>query len=144
MIRIPFASVINIILLILISYEVYALCEFDFDIADDFDGRDIALQAEDFGRTECHSGSPCRADIHPIDFPDGVVGKFDLAEMSLNLIRKDVGVYLDRSVIGDSIGPATHADDACVSDPDGTSTELMNCLESQLCGNMGTMLIALT
>lgn len=43
MIRIPFASVINIILLTLISYEVYALCEFDFDIAGDFDGRDIAL-----------------------------------------------------------------------------------------------------
>jgi hypothetical protein len=41
-------------------------------------------------------------------------------------------VWLDCAVIGDSIGAATHTDDACVSDPDGRSTELMDCLESQL------------
>ena len=55
-----------------------------------------------------------------------------LAELGENLGRTDVGVWLDCSVIGDSIGAATHANNACVSDPDGTSTELMDCLESQL------------
>ena len=113
MIRMPVTIGLSIILLILVSFGVYAQCESDLDNDGDFDGRDIALFAGEFGRTDCDSGPPCTADIHPLDFPDGVVGEYDLAELGENLGRTDVGLWLDCSVIGDSIGAATHADDAC-------------------------------
>ena len=130
--RISIVIGLGIISVLFVSLSAYALCEVDLDADGDFDGRDIALFAEEFGRADCEAGPPCAGDLHPIDFPDGIVDKSDLAELGENLGRTDVGAWLDCGVIGDSIGAATHTDDACVSDPDGLSTELMNCLESQL------------
>jgi hypothetical protein len=130
--RMLFAIQLSIFILLLVSPSVSALCEADLDNDGDFDGRDIALFAAELGRMDCESGPPCKGDLHPVDFPDGEVNKSDLAESTENVGRTDVGQWLDCSVIGDSIGAATHADDACVSDPDGTSTELMDCLNSQL------------
>ena len=59
----------SILLVMLISFRAFAQCEVDLDNDGDFDGRDIALFAEEFGRTDCESGPPCEGDIHPLDFP---------------------------------------------------------------------------
>jgi hypothetical protein len=85
----------------------FAECEGDFDRDRDVDGSDLAVFAEDFGRTDCAAALPCEGDIHPLGAPDGNVDTSDLMEFVRNFGRADCSLPpapLNLFNIGNSIG----------------------------------------
>ena len=62
-----------------------SVCEGDFDNDGDVDGLDLAVFAEDFGRTDCSTGDPCGGDFDH----DGDVDGSDLAVFAADFGRTD-------------------------------------------------------
>ena len=68
-----------------LSGLVTEVCEGDFDNDGDVDGSDLAVFAEDFGRTDCGTGEPCEGDIDDDNDVDGS----DLAVFAADFGRTD-------------------------------------------------------
>lgn len=94
------------LLLALTSIQCFAECEGNFDSDRDIDGIDLDVFIGDFGRTDCISNPPCKADIHPIGTPDGVVDASDLELFALDFSREDCPLPVPANLfnIGNSIG----------------------------------------
>ena len=68
-----------------LSGLVTEVCEGDFDNDGDVDGSDLAVFAEDFGRTDCGTGEPCEGDFDDDNDVDGS----DLAVFAADFGRTD-------------------------------------------------------
>jgi hypothetical protein len=130
MCKIRFNAVLSLLFILIFSSEIFAQIEEDFDNDGDVDGIDFAIISMEFGRKDCGSASPCAADIHPFNEPDGDVDPDDLAVFAAVFGRIGDG-GIDCLVLGDSIGAATHANDACDREI-GDHQELMDCLKLRL------------
>ena len=70
-------------------FKVSVLCKGDFDQDGDVDGLDLAIFAEDFGRTDCDTGPICKGNFDgDVDVDDS-----DLAVFAADFGRTDCPVY---------------------------------------------------
>ncbi|UCD82364.1 MAG: hypothetical protein JSW26_13340 [Desulfobacterales bacterium] len=121
---------LSLIFTAFLSFEIFAQVEEDFDVDGDVDGIDLAIMNREFGRKDCGSLSHCAGDIHPFNYSDGDVDEDDLETFAEVFGRVDDG-GIECLVLGDSIGAATHANDACDRTL-GDHRELMDCLDLRL------------
>jgi hypothetical protein len=70
---------LSLILIIILSFEIFVQVEEDFDNDGDVDGTDFAIMSMELGRKDCGIIFPCAGDIHPFNYPDGDVDEDDLA-----------------------------------------------------------------
>jgi GDSL-like Lipase/Acylhydrolase len=105
---------LTILLGLSVSVQGLAECEGDINRDSDIDENDLAILADEFGRTDCGPAAPCKGDIHFIGAPDGDVDGSDLVLLINDFGR--VGCVLPPPPnlfnIGNSIGEAEAADNA--------------------------------
>ena len=76
---------LSLLFVLLISVNINAQCDGNFNQDRNIDNADLVIFAQEFGRTDCETVSPCEADVFPIGAPDGVVDESDLAVFPLTL-----------------------------------------------------------
>jgi lysophospholipase L1-like esterase len=103
---------LSVLLCLAVGSPGRADCEGDIDRDGYVDEGDLTILADELGRTDCETASPCKGDIHPIGSADGDVDGSDLVLLIKDFGRADCPIPPPVNLfnIGNSIGEGEAAD----------------------------------